>query len=120
MLLVGVGVDIPAARMDVPLTAVAKSRSLRMVFARRTAPSMFSCPAPCCSMLAPTIGCAEYCISIFAMLGVNLGLTSNKSAAAPAATGADIEVPLMYIWAFSTVPIGSTIVSDELPDEIEL
>ena len=87
----------PAGTVDEPFAAVWKSISVRSERASRTAPSIFNAPAPCSKVLAPETGRAEYCMIILIIPGVRFGLTCSKSAAAPATTGADIDVPLMYI-----------------------
>ena len=66
-------------------------------FASRTAPSMFSMPAPCSSTFDPGSGCAVYCRIAFTSGGVRPGLACNSKAAAPATTGAATDVPLSCI-----------------------
>src|SRR5678816_292925 len=100
---VEVGANHVIGTIDVPRPAVEKSTSVRSVLAMRTAPSMLSCPEPCSNMSAPAIGWAVYSSSIFIMLGVSFLLTCRSNAAAPAATGADIDVPLKYICALRFV-----------------
>src|SRR5215211_278682 len=70
---------------------------VRTSFARRTAPSTFSSPAPCSNVLELGSCCAVYINSDFTMFGVSVGLASNIKAAVPATRGAAIEVPLSVI-----------------------
>ena len=77
--------------------AMAEVTSLRMIRARRTAPSTFNSPAPCCSRLAPRRGCAVACRMLLMSGGVSPGLACSSSAAAPATAGAAIDVPLSSI-----------------------
>src|SRR5882672_7200528 len=72
-------------------------RSVRIIFATATAPATFTWPAPCSNVLNPASGCAVYIKIIFTMFGVRLGFASSNNAAVPATTGAETEVPLMYI-----------------------
>src|SRR5712692_10687107 len=62
--------------------------------ATRTAPSMFSIPAPCWKRSGPSMICAVYIRIALTRLGVREGLAWNISAAATETTPADIEVPL--------------------------
>src|ERR1043165_9319865 len=62
---------------------------VRTSFARRTAPSTFSSPAPCSNVLKLLSCCAEYIMSDFTRFGVSVGFTSSINAAVPAASGAD-------------------------------
>src|SRR2546423_14447588 len=78
-------------------SGVEDDRSVRTSFAKRTAPSTFNSPAPCSNMLKPASGCAVYIKIILTMFGVSFGLSWSKRAAAPAAQGAGIEVPLRDI-----------------------
>src|SRR5688572_31618162 len=50
---------------------------VRTSFARRTAPSTFSSPAPCSNVLKLGSCCAVYIISDFTRFGVSVGLASN-------------------------------------------
>src|SRR5437763_5847019 len=72
-------------------------RSLLTNLASRIAPSMLISPAPCSNILKPARGCAVYIRIILTMFGVRFGLACSSRAAAPVATGADIDVPLKYI-----------------------
>src|SRR5690348_2321711 len=92
--------------IDVPVDAVEKSTSVRIDLVRRAAPSIFNSPAPCDRVLAPASGWAVYSTSVLIMFGVRRGLSCKSIAAAPLTAGAATEVPLKYIWALSTVPIG--------------
>src|ERR1051326_7599642 len=82
-------------------------RSVRTSLASLTAPSTLTWPAPCSNMLKPASGCAVYIRIVLTMFGVRLGLTCSSKAAAPATTGADIDVPLRYISLCSTVVVSS-------------
>src|SRR5689334_17037037 len=96
-----VGNTAPVASIDWPVMIVpfciAVDRSVRTDLASATAPSMLSSPAPCCSMLAPAIGCALYCSIALISGGVRPGLACSISAAAPATAGAAIDVPLIHM-----------------------
>src|SRR5204863_516688 len=61
-------------------------RSVRTSLAIRTAPSTFTSPAPCSSMLKYLSGCAVYISNALIMMGVSLGLAWSKRAAVPATT----------------------------------
>src|SRR5947209_2599919 len=78
-------------------TAVLDERSVRTDRANRTAPSTFTSPAPCSSMLKPESCCAEYIRIILIVFGVRFGLACNIKATVPATTGVAIDVPLRYI-----------------------
>src|SRR5262245_818792 len=53
----------------------------------RTAPSTFSWPAPCWSMLRPAIGCAVYIRIALTRFGVSFGFVWSMRATAPDTTG---------------------------------
>src|SRR4030095_6951320 len=100
-----VKVDIPTvvcgagagpSKRDEP-SGVELLRLVRTSLLRRTAPSTFNSPAPCSNMLKFGSCWAEYIINVLTRLGEREGLASNIKAAAPAAKGAAIEVPLNVI-----------------------
>ena len=95
------GSVLPAASSEAPgcrvPAAMAEAMSVRSDEASATAPLTFSMPAPCCSRLAPTMGCAVYCRIALISGGVRPGLACSISATVPATTGAEIEVPLSSI-----------------------
>ena len=101
----GVGAVTPDLSSDVPSGIVTFStegfqycgRSVRKSLARRTAPSMLSWPAPCSKALKPASGCAVYIRMALTMFGVRRGLWRSSSEAAPATSGAAIEVPFIVI-----------------------
>ena len=68
---VAAGSVSPAGSIEAPRSSVWKSASVRSDRASRTAPSMFSCPAPCWYMFAPAIGRAEYCRIALIAFGVS-------------------------------------------------
>src|SRR4029453_13725866 len=70
---------------------------VRTSFARRTAPSMFSAPAPCSNMLKLGSCWAEYINKTLIRLGGRVGLASGIRGAVPATSGAAIDVPLSII-----------------------
>src|SRR5215831_1130100 len=72
-------------------------RSERISLASRNAPSILISPAPCSKVFDPGSGWAVNIRIALIRLGVRLGFTCNRSAAAPAAIGADMEDPLRYI-----------------------
>src|ERR1044072_4198338 len=86
-------------------TVVVELKSVRTARANCTAPATFSSPAPCSNMLNPAIGCAVYINNAFTRFGVKLGFAWSISAAVPAATGVDIEVPLKYIILRLSAPL---------------
>ena len=95
------GIAAPDASIDAPALIVpaliAEAMSVRSAWDSATAPLRLSRPAPCCSRLAPGIGCAVYCRIALTSGGVRPGLACSISATAPATTGAEIEVPLTII-----------------------
>src|SRR5215203_315995 len=84
---------------------------VRTSFARRVAPSMFSWPAPCSNMFWLGSCWAVYINNVLIKLGVRDGLASNKRAAAPATSGAAIDVPLSIICLRVALPL--TLASSE-------
>src|SRR5438132_12943091 len=90
------GVGAEDVNSEVP-TRVVEDKSVRMSFAKRTAPSILSSPAPCSSELNFASGCAEYSRIILIIFGVKFGFASNNTATAPATIGAETEVPLRRI-----------------------
>src|SRR5882762_4288090 len=87
-------------------TLVVADKSVRTNFARRTAPSRFSSPAPCSSMLNFASGWAVYIKIILIRFGVRVGLASNSTATAPATMGDETEVPLSRIFVPPTSKVG--------------
>ena len=98
------GRDLPLASIDalaaIPPAAMALARSVRSSLAMLTAPSTLSSPAPCCSRLAPVIGCAVNCRMALINGGVRPGLACSISATAPVTAGAATEVPDRYLSAW--------------------
>src|ERR1051325_6858680 len=105
MVVEGVGAVAPDLSREVPTGSDAFStegfqycgRSVRMSLARRTAPSMLSWPAPCSKALWPASGCAVYIRKDLTRFGVRRGVWRSSSEAAPATSGAAIEVPFIVI-----------------------
>ena len=93
-LLPGASIESPAAMLP---ARMAEARSVRTMLARRTAPSTFNKPAPCCSRFAPASGCAEYCSIALISGGVRPGFACSINATVPDTTGAAIDVPLRFI-----------------------
>src|SRR5947209_11976502 len=80
-------------------------KSFRTSLAKRIAPSIFSSPAPCSSILKPASGCAVYIKIILIKLGERLGLASSNKAAVPDTTGEAPEVRLILIrFVFPGIP----------------
>ena len=52
-------------------SAVVAVKSVRTAFAKRTAPSLLSCPVPCSKLFTPLIGCAVNIKAILTMFGVS-------------------------------------------------
>src|SRR5215831_9655534 len=103
--IVEVGVGGVEVFSNAPPTGFNETKSVRIARANRTAPSIFTSPAPCSSMLKLASGWAVYIRMAFTMLGVRFGFAWSIKAAAPATTGVDIEVPLRYIWSRVSAPL---------------
>ncbi len=76
------------------LAATFVAMSVFSDLARRTAPSRFTSPAPCCTRLWSDSGWAVYWRMALTSGGVRPGFACSMTAAAPATTGAAIDVPL--------------------------
>ena len=97
----GAGRLAPLASKLAPAVKVpaetAEAMSVRNALASATAPCTLSRPAPCCSRLAPAIGCALYCRMALTSGGVRPGFCCSIKATVPATAGAATEVPLSCI-----------------------
>ena len=65
--------------------------------ARRTAPAMFTSPAPCVMTSAPGSRCDVYCSTAFTVCADRLEFALSINAAAPATTGVAMLVPFSRI-----------------------
>src|SRR5437773_987827 len=90
-------------------TGVDDDKSVRTSLAKRTAPSIFSSPAPCSSILKAASSCDVYIRIILTRFGVSLGLACSSTATAPDTRGVETEVPLRLILALPLTVTGSMI-----------